>query len=314
MGTRVGAAVAVAVSMLAGSLLLGGCDKDISGSSAAGSKNRPSPSPTRSVYVALGDSYTSGPGIPYQSGEPAGCDRSTADYPALVAQALKISGSAAIDVSCSGARISDLTAAQSTKQGVNSAQMGALSAADTLVTVGIGGNDVDFAGVLTHCIETDLVSSLMDPTTTPCKAYYTVSGPNQLDEKIESTAASLSTALKRIAQRAPYARVYVVGYPDLLPSGGTSCSDSLGITSGDVAYLNQEELKLNSMLSAQAKAAGDTYVDTYTPSLGHDACSGSSTRWIEPVIPTTYAAPMHPNERGERGMADAVLAAIRQSS
>jgi hypothetical protein len=53
------------------------------------------------------------------------------------------------------------------------------------------------------------------------------------------------------------------------------------------------------------------YVDTYTPSEGHDACSAKATRWIEPLIPSSPAAAVHPNERGERGMADAVLRAVR---
>ncbi|WP_425329668.1 hypothetical protein [Streptomyces sporangiiformans] len=49
----------------------------------------------------------------------------------------------------------------------------------------------------------------------------------------------------------------------------------------------------------------------YTPSVGHDACSPAKTRWIEPLAPSSPAARVHPNERGERGMADAVLRAIR---
>jgi hypothetical protein len=35
-----------------------------------------------------------------------------------------------------------------------------------------------------------------------------------------------------------------------------------------------------------------------------------ATRWIEPLIPDSPAAPMHPNALGERGIADAVLHAI----
>jgi hypothetical protein len=37
------------------------------------------------------------------------------------------------------------------------------------------------------------------------------------------------------------------------------------------------------MLRQRARAAGAVYVDTYTPSLGHDACSGPARRWIEPL-------------------------------
>jgi hypothetical protein len=64
------------------------------------------------------------------------------------------------------------------------------------------------------------------------------------------------------------------------------------------------------MLSSQATAAGDGYVDTYTPSIGHDACAAPSARWIEPLIPAAPAAPMHPNAAGQQGIADAVERAI----
>ena len=77
-----------------------------------------------------------------------------------------------------------------------------------------------------------------------------------------------------------------------------------------MAFLNNEELQLNSALRQDAQAAGATYIDTYTPSAGHDACSAPASRWIEPLLPASPAAPLHPNAVGEQGMADAVMHAI----
>ncbi|MFF2852029.1 hypothetical protein ACFVT5_37720 [Streptomyces sp. NPDC058001] len=54
-------------------------------------------------------------------------------------------------------------------------------------------------------------------------------------------------------------------------------------------------------------------METYAPSEGHDACSAEATRWIEPLVPRGPAAPVHPNERGEGGMADAVLRTLDAS-
>ena len=123
----------------------------------------------------------------------------------------------------------------------------------------------------------------------------------------DTTAA----ALTRIRASAPHARVYIVGYPDLFPStGGAACARSLGITPGDVTFLNSEELHLNNMLKQEAAAAGDRYVDTYAPSIGHDACADPATRWVEPLLPDSAAAPMHPNAAGHQGMADTVEHAI----
>ena len=64
------------------------------------------------------------------------------------------------------------------------------------------------------------------------------------------------------------------------------------------------------MLAAQAASHGATYVDTYTPSIGHDVCASSSNRWVEPIIPGNTAAPVHPNARGMAGMAAAVTARL----
>jgi hypothetical protein len=109
--------------------------------------------------------------------------------------------------------------------------------------------------------------------------------------------------------------VLVVGYPDLLPAtDGAACASILGITPGDVTYLDNEELALNSMLKQQAAAAHDGYVDTYSPSVGHDACSAAATRWIEPLLPDAPAAPMHPNSVGEQGIANAVEHAVAAGS
>ena len=118
---------------------------------------------------------------------------------------------------------------------------------------------------------------------------------------------NLADTLTQIKERAPHARVYVVGYPDLLPTGGAGCGGALGITAGDIAFLNREEVRLNGVLEQVARAAGDGYVDTYAPSQGHDACAAPASRWLEPLLPSSPAAPLHPNAAGERGMADAVV-------
>jgi hypothetical protein len=78
----------------------------------------------------------------------------------------------------------------------------------------------------------------------------------------------------------------------------------------DVPYLRAKVKELNAMLAAEAAANGDTYVDVYTASVGHDPCASAGTRWVEPVVPASLAAPVHPNENGMSGVAGVVLAAI----
>jgi lysophospholipase L1-like esterase len=275
-------------------------------------RNRAQPA----FYVALGDSYSAGPGLPLQIDTQSGCERSDRSYPVLVAHHLGLSTARFRDASCSGAGIADLTAPQSTGSAVNPPQLASLTADTTLVTLGIGGNDLDFSGVVTRCVELDLPGILLDELfhisddRAPCRASYTAAGTDQIRQMIQTTALKLSAALAQIRDRAPHARVFVVGYPDLLPARGNACTRVLGITPGDVAYLDSEELLLNRMLATQAAAAGDGYVNTYTPSTGHDACADPATRWIEPLLPDATAAPIHPNALGEQGIADAVERAI----
>jgi lysophospholipase L1-like esterase len=273
--------------------------------------------PARTLYIALGDSYTAGDGIPAPFGIPAGCERSSRSYPVLVAGHLGLNASQYRDASCSNATIADLTAPQGTGSAADPPQLSALSADATLVTLGIGGNDLGFSGILTRCVGLDALGALLagafhrTDDGAPCRASYTFTGTDEIRQKIQAASVALAAALLRIHGIAPHARVLVVGYPDLLPaSDGGACARVLGITSGDVDYLNNEELQLNRMLSSQATAAGDGYVDTYAPSIGHDACAAPATRWIEPLVPAAPAAPMHPNAAGQQGIADAVERAI----
>ncbi|MGW1715381.1 SGNH/GDSL hydrolase family protein [Streptomyces sp. NPDC002156] len=276
------------------------------------------PAPPQGPYVALGDSYTSGPRIPAQTGKPAGCDRSDRNYPSLVAKHLALDAADFRDMSCSGAKIADLSSAQSTDDGVNPAQLSALSARTGLVTLGVGGNDIGFAATVQECVKMGAVyrltgSGRFTGNDAPCRAEYVSDGADEVAARIDAAGERLTGALSEVRRRAPRAEVYVVGYPAILPSGGNRCADDMTLAPDDVRFLDAKERQLNSVLRERAEAAGAVYVDTYGPSVGRDACAARDTRWIEPLMPAADAAPVHPNERGERGMADAVVRALRTS-
>lgn len=245
-------------------------------------------------YVALGDSYASGPVIPDQVD--ANCLRSSHNYPSLVAT---WATAHLTDVSCSGATTAEMSAPQGTAQ----PQLDALKRGTDLVTVTIGGNDLGFSTVIGTCAH--LTSS--DPAGAPCQAFYTGGGTDQLREKIGQIAPKISQVIRDVHQRSPHARVEVVGYPDLFPDDGVGCtSAAVPFAAGDFAYLRDTEKALNAMLAQQAHLGGAGYIDTYTPTIGHDICRPTGTRWIETLAPATPAAPVHPNAEGEQAMATAV--------
>jgi lysophospholipase L1-like esterase len=301
---RPGAAVRRLVLTLAASSLL---VTVVAGSASAASAMGP-PGTVRALggpnYVSLGDSYTAGPLIPDLTGSPVGCARSTSNYPSLVAAA--IHAASFTDVSCQGADTTDMSRPESVPLGTNPPQDNALSSSTTLVTLQIGGNNINFINIVINCTEL----SLTDPFGAPCTKHYTSGGTDRLKEAIAATAPKVAADLLAIHADAPNARVLLVGYPAILPGSGDGCWPLVPIAYGDVPYLRGVEQELNAMLATVAAANDATFVNTYTASIGHDACQAPGVKWVEGLIPTSPAAPFHPNALGEKGMAQQVLAAL----
>ena len=254
-------------------------------------------------YVSLGDSYAAGPLIPPQTSLPLGCLRSDRNYPSVLAGTL---GAAEhVDVSCSGATTAELGHPQRTRLGTNPAQLDAVTARTDVVTLTIGGNDIGFAEIIRECA----TRSPLKPGGAACREHYTADG-DQLAARIAAAAPDVAAALEAVADRAPDATVAVVGYPAILPDQGPGCFPVVPLTAGDVAYLRDTEKGLNAMLAREAKRAGATFVDTYTPTIGHDMCTPPGTKWVEGLVPTAPAAPVHPNALGMTAMASAVADAL----
>ncbi len=256
-------------------------------------------------YVALGDSYTAGPLVPSPTGNPILCGRSTNDYPADVSRA--IDPSSFVNASCSGATTVNMTQSQSLENGLQTAppQFNALSANDSLVTLGIGGNDAGLISVAEECAELDVVWPFGDR----CKSHYQSGSTDTVVAAIDATGPKVAQVIQGIHSRAPGARVLVVGYPDGLPQNATNCYPVVPFSDADVAWFNSLEIDLNAVLKQTAQANGATYVDTFTSSIGHDACQGSRA-WVNGLVPTSAAFPLHPNQAGEANMAVQVQAAL----
>ncbi|HWE89857.1 MAG TPA: SGNH/GDSL hydrolase family protein [Pseudonocardiaceae bacterium] len=252
------------------------------------------PGPPIHKYVALGDSYAAGPLIPDQVGTPADCLRSDHNYASDVAGALDVR--TFVDASCSGAVTADMT----TAQGDDPPQFNALTHDTSLVTITIGGNDIGFVSIVTTCAEL----SFADPTGNPCQQHYTAGGTDQLAAAISALAPKVAAVLSGIRTHARHATVVVVGYLRILPPT-IGCWPVMPISAGDVPYLTSVENELNAMLGAQARAAGDQFVNSGAPT-GHDVCQLPGTKWVEGLTPTSPAAPVHPNASGMAAVADLV--------
>lgn len=243
-------------------------------------------------YVALGDSSAAAPGVPDTID--ARCMRSNHNYPSIVARRLHVPSFT--DVSCDGARTDDLYAGQ----------LKAVTWNTTLVTISIGGNDVGFGRIVAKCTALGTIH----PNGAPCHVSYGRTGSDELHSRLAVAEPKIVKVLRAIHQRAPRARVFLVGYLRLVPANHLGCRPREMFGNGDLPYLASFENALNSMLGRAARRGHAVFVDNHPASLGHDFCASRDARWSEALFPANPALPFHPNARGERAMANRVLAAI----
>jgi len=232
------------------------------------------------AYVALGDSYSSGLGTRSYYSDSGSCYRSQYAYPVLVAARL---GATLTFAACSGARVSD----------VLNQQLGSLNASTAYVTVSVGGNDAGFADVITQC-------ALPWPAT--CDSHIA-----NANNYIRNTLpGSLNTLYSRIRERAPNARVVVVGYPRLF--NGEQCNVLARIDPNEQAALNATADLLATTISARAAAYGFRFVDARPAFTGHAICD--DVEWIN-GLSYPLSESYHPNRAGHTGYASIVEPALR---
>jgi lysophospholipase L1-like esterase len=243
----------------------------------------------------MGDSAAAAPLVPDQA-EPAGCFRSTNDYPAVLAR--RIAASSFTDVTCSGARTEDLTSrAQSIRAGQVPPQLDAVTAGTELVTVTIGGNDVDLPSIATKCRRTSL-------DVLPCSTDLVADGVDSISQSIEADADDWAALVGAIRHKAPDARVILVGYGTYVRPEG--CFPAQPINPVDAAYFQAKIDELDDRLEQVAESQGVEFFDTRPLSVGHDMCAAPEDRYLEGFAPARPAAPLHPNAAGAAAFGAAI--------
>jgi lysophospholipase L1-like esterase len=250
--------------------------------------------------VALGDSYAAGPLIPAPI-PPFGCLKSSSNYGRLAS--IQLGASPYRDATCSGAETEDMTAPQGVSPRPNPPQFDRLTPTTTLVTITIGGNDIGFSGIAEDCFS-------QDNTGTPCQDKYVTANGDEIAQRIQATRPKVDAVLQGIRQRtSPTTQILVVNYAAILPEAPPYCWPVVPISDGDAPYVSAKERELNQMLADSATANGATLVDWYTASITHNACTPPGIKWVEGAVPTSAAAPVHPNLLGMTGAANLVVAA-----
>jgi lysophospholipase L1-like esterase len=229
-------------------------------------------------YVALGDSYSSGVGAGNYIGSSGSCDRSTNAYPALWDAANQ--PASYVSEACSGA----------TTATVLSSQLSALSAATTLVSITVGGNDVGFSSVMETCVleSTSSCASAVNHA----ESLMTSQLPGELDGVLDAINAD-----------APSARVVVLDYPDLYDL--TRSSSCIGLSTADRTDLNNGANELDSQIQAAAARHGDVFADVRNAFSSHQICDSSS--WLHSVNFLDVSESYHPTASGQSGAYEPVF-------
>ncbi|MGH3880975.1 MAG: SGNH/GDSL hydrolase family protein [Actinophytocola sp.] len=228
-------------------------------------------------YVALGDSYASGLGAG-DYGDSGSCKRSANAYAQQWANTH--APSAFEFAACSGAVTAD----------VLSSQVGAITPDTELITISIGGNDAGFADVMTDCnlgSDSSCVSRNQE-----AQAFAQSELPGRLDG-----------VYAEIRNRAPNARVIVVGYPRIYTLDG-DCSAGLSETKRTA--INQSSDVLGDVVSARSAAAGFEFLDGRSAFSGHEICAPGDDWWLNSItfpIEESY----HPNGAGQNGYFGALV-------
>ncbi|MEU7719506.1 SGNH/GDSL hydrolase family protein [Streptomyces tibetensis] len=241
------------------------------------------------MVVAMGDSYTSGEGSGSYSPESDrghgksswnACRRGDNSWPRKVllpgqstslGQLSKDRSTTVdfLDVSCSGAKTSQMTTGDPTPWGrignyreKSQIDSGALSSDTTLVMLTIGGNDGDnFTNAVSNCY------------------IVGVCDPGDYTGKVDQAVTDTGTVIDQIAAAAPNAQIVLMGYPRLV-------SDSQCVTA-DFDALNQladyvrdkQKAKIEELRKAGRKAA---FADPIPAFRGHGICDGDE--WINRVV------------------------------
>ncbi|KQS00788.1 hypothetical protein ASG12_08010 [Williamsia sp. Leaf354] len=254
-------------------------------------------------YVALGDSRAIGAGI-VESFDPQGCGRGGGGYPERIARTLR--PASFTTVACRSAVTAEITDRRQTTPlpivRTVPVQSAALRPDTNLVTLSIGGNDINWGSLIGPCF------SFVPGKDARCRTNATVAA--NITEKLAALSGSMDRVLNVIDAKSPQARVYVVGHGGYY--GLRGCYPDAPFSSADAVFVRDFFTRFNGVLSAAARRHGAVFVDIAGPAVGHDACTPDGVRWFNGKIPRGDGLSDHPTQEGNAAIARLVLAAIRR--
>lgn len=232
-------------------------------------------------YVALGDSFTAGPR--YDPINP--CLSHPAAWPIQVAERWGLGGDWA-NGSCSGVVVDGPEADLAGSHLDRLINQGALGPRTELVTLQFGGNERYGGAFRTAawsvgmCLA-DLINGC-DVAHDPGAVRPETVNADEFIHRL--TRGGSGDMIGRIRVNAPRARIALVGYPTILPSGPVSClpvvgTDSLG-PQPRTAYAHDVLDRIEESQRGAAARLGVDFISLRPVTEGHDICRPVGQRWV----------------------------------
>ncbi|MBC7564739.1 SGNH/GDSL hydrolase family protein [Candidatus Saccharibacteria bacterium] len=297
--------------------------------------------------LSLGDSFSSGEGETddayYLTGTNQQYDRchvSVRSYSPLTAKRLGLHDDEAKNISCSGARISDVVGSgdgywgQGDRLGVSGLGVSLVEknqlqqeAVETyrpgralqsafverydpeMLTIGIGGNDAGLMGKLRTCAMPGTCEWVKSP------------GLEETAGEIKRLYDTLGSLFLEISSKAPNAEVYVLGYPDIVePDGVCDPVTAFLLDRTERIFVQNSVRYLNQVIRAAVNKAGFHYVDSEHSFDGTKLCSAAPTSMngvrigddfavtgVLPMLKIIGTETFHPTPSGHALMTETIL-------
>jgi lysophospholipase L1-like esterase len=252
----------------------------------------------KSSYVALGDSYSSGEGVPsfIPPSDEDGCHRSYDAYPAYLVNNLTSNLRLDAFVACSGAETADIDEEFKGEE----PQLYSLSSNTEIVTITIGGNDIGFEGFAEECVISTCDSS------SPAYEYSMEQIATYLPEKLEKLYG-------RIHENAENAEVYVVGYPQVISETEPECG--LIFAHSEEEASREVVSALDKVIKEKAEAAEGKFIYVNpdaegSPFIGHELCVAGTESYFNGAEYPEKKYSFHPNQRGQQAYAEVIAAVL----
>jgi lysophospholipase L1-like esterase len=255
-------------------------------------------------YIAFGDSFSSGEGEisdafyePTTNTSTNRCHVSIRSYPFVLGNRRGVTTK---NYACSGSRISGVE---------DVLRDSSILSSEAIISLGIGGNDVDIMGKLKTCLGPGTCNWAKEG-----KRAATVNETNRLMPK-------LIELVEQLKQTNPSSLI-LVGYPSVINTDtNANCRFLVNalLSHDERKYMDESVHYLNDVLEDVANTTGVTFVDTENSLIGERLCDSSeismnSVRIGEDIAPISFlqnlkiigAESFHPTPLGHDRMAEAI--------